>query len=197
MLLYTPGPEKVGTNPECLRKQSLSTKRHSLAKHQQVATQRVLVQPCLDMGVETIETRPHIHRLKGHEDTLRRGEAQLDDPCSNLIRSSTESASRRRTVSPPTPSTCIAQGIAAAGAIPAHGISRNTTGAGRRAVARASVNHSPRVETPTPWRQAKALRVRPLPWKRAISQARCLEAVRRLRRSVRLDCPGAAPTANR
>ena len=121
-----------------------------------------MIQPCLDMGVETIKTRPHIHRLQGHEDTRRRGEAQHDDPCSNLIRSSTESASRQQTVSPPTPSTSIALGIAAAEAIPAHGISRNTTGEGRREVAPASVNHFPSVETPSPWRRAKALRVSPL-----------------------------------
>ena len=153
-----------------------------------MATQRVLIQPGLHVAIDPIKTRPHIHRLEGHEDTRRRGEAQHDHPRSNLIRSSTESASRQQTVSPPTPSTSIALGIAAAEAIPAHGISRNTTGEGRREVAPASVNHFPRVETPTPWRQAKALRVRPLPWKRAISRARCLEEARRLRRSVRFDC---------
>ena len=52
-----------------------------------------------------------------------------DNPCSNLGRSSTKTASRQRTVSAATPSTSIAQGIAAAEAIPAHAVSRNATGA--------------------------------------------------------------------
>jgi hypothetical protein len=36
-----------------------------VCKHEKVGTQRALIQPCLDLGVEAIETRPHIHRLQG------------------------------------------------------------------------------------------------------------------------------------
>lgn len=121
-----------------LRRTSTDHRPQPIGKYEEMAVQRILIQPRLPVGVKAVKARPHIDWLQGDKDAGRRGEAWHEDP-----RSCTESASRQRTVSPPAPSTSIAHRFAGAEATPANLISRNTTGAGRRTVARASVNHFP------------------------------------------------------
>ena len=149
------------------------------------------MEPRFDEGIKAIKSRPHIHRLQRYEDARRRREAQHDDPRNNAPRSSAESASRHRTVRPPAPSVSLAHLIAGTEPTPAKLTSRNSTRVAGD-VARALVNHPPNVETPRPWRRAKARRVRPLLLKRAIQRARWTADVRRLRRPLCLDGMGAA-----
>ena len=124
--------------------------------------ERLLLQDCLHLGVETVEAHPHIHRVQGYEDTSCRGQAQHGMPRSNRSRVCTESASRQRIFRPDGLSTSIAHLSAYSGADPITLTSLNLKRAGVLGAGFVLASHQSNVARGTPNCRENALRVRPL-----------------------------------
>ena len=123
--------------------------------------QRILFQHYLHMGIEPIETLPHIDGRECQKNACRRRETQHSRPRSNRSRVCTGSGSRQRTFMPDGLSTSMAH----FSFVPGAGrtlTSLNAIAAGVLVRCCVLLSHQLRVARGTPYCREKALRVRPL-----------------------------------